>query len=114
MNETLLNINILWGTDAAIAVDVIDLSGERLNINECTSKLQVRSSFESPAVITLDSTKGVHIDAEAGRITYIFSAEETKISPGNYRYDSKIIFAEGSVMPGISGILSIKGSVTDL
>lgn len=85
-------------------------------------RLQVRQTWESPALIncTLANGKLVWIDAAAGRYRLVLQPADTsliqgsKFSDGSLEcvYDSELISVAGTVYAGSKGTFTIKREVT--
>lgn len=87
------------------------INDEPVNIESYAARMQVRKSYDLPAVVSISTDNGIVID-DVNKINLQLSAEATaELIAGRYLYDIEIDDA-GTVERIISGILTVSAEVT--
>jgi hypothetical protein len=112
MNAKQHDFTITAFADYNFKVEYLD-SGQPVNLAGYSAFMQIRKTFNTPAVLSLSDGNGLTIDGALGTVTVHFSGTQTgNLIKGPWLYNLFIVSPEGYRTELIGGTISIAPSAT--
>lgn len=109
------DFNIEQGTDSSVLFVLKDMSGELLNLEGFTARMQIRRSKGGHALIDSLTTENgrMTIDVNKAQVEVKFTNEATsKYPPTTLVYDIELISASNYVSRFLEGLVIVNAEVT--
>ena len=106
------NTTMGQGTTWELIVE-ISFDGTPMNLTDYTARMQMKNSYQSAAVLTLDSGDEIVIDPLIGKLTITVPEPVTaKLNAATYVYDLIIISSTDVVTRVLEGKITVTPRVT--
>lgn len=109
------DFNVEQGTDSSVLFVLKDMSGELLNLEGFTARMQIRRSKCGHALIDSLTTENgrMTIDVNKAQVEVKFTNETTsKYPPTTLVYDIELISVSGYVSRFLEGLVIVNAEVT--